>query len=48
MAKQLKAKVILRFVRRSAEFLEIKDIPNLKKRLRGIYVDDYPLDARIG
>jgi hypothetical protein len=31
-------KVILRFTRRSAEFLEIKDISKLKKRLRGIYV----------
>lgn len=33
-----KPKVVLRSIRRTAEFLEIKDIPNLKKRLRGIYV----------
>jgi len=43
-----KPKVILRFIRRTAEFLEIKDIPNLKKRLRGIYVlyQAYPKPKR--
>jgi hypothetical protein len=33
-----KPKTVLRFIRRTAEFLEIKDISSLKKRLRGIYV----------